>query len=163
MTETTLCYLTVNGKVLLLHRIRKKNDPNEGKWIGIGGKFEENEAPEDCALREFREETGLTLTEWRYRGIVTFVSDRWEGEHMHLFTATAAEGTLTRDCDEGVLQWVPVEQAGTLPTWEGDRVFLELLAREEPFFSLRLSYRGDTLTEARLNGTAVDPRRKEEN
>lgn len=152
MKNTSLCYIVRNGKVLLLHRTKKENDLNEGMWIGIGGKFEENESPEECVLREVREETGLTLTEYAYRGIVTFVSDRWEGEYMHLFTATDTEGTLIGACDEGDLEWVDQETFRTLPQWEGDRIFLDLLEQNEPFFSLKLVYEGSILRRAVLNG-----------
>ena len=151
MIETSLCYLKRgNGDTLLLHRVKKQQDLNRGKWIGIGGRFEEGESPEECALREFREETGLTLTSWRYRGIVTFVSNEAEGEHMHLFTADGYEGTLT-DCDEGVLAWVSEEEFSRLPQWEGDKIFLRLLEQDVPFFSLKLTYRGEHLREAVLN------------
>lgn len=152
MKNTSLCYIIQDGKVLLLHRTKKENDLNEGMWIGIGGKFEENESPEECVLREVREETGLTLTEYAYRGIVTFVSDRWEGEYMHLFTATDTEGTLIEACDEGDLEWVDRETFRTLPQWEGDRIFLDLLEQNVPFFSLKLEYEGSILRSAALNG-----------
>ncbi len=155
MKNTTLCYLYQKDEVLLLHRIKKENDLNEGMWIGIGGHFEENESPEECALREVKEETGLTMTEFRYRGIVTFVSDRYEGEYMHLFTATKTEGTMNRDCDEGELQWIKKAVFDTLPQWEGDKIFLKLLDEEEPFFSLKLEYEGSTLKKAILNGTVL--------
>ena len=151
MQNTTLCYLERDGAYLLLHRVKKEHDVNRDKWIGIGGHFEENESPEDCVRRETLEETGLRLTSWRYCGIVTFVSDRWEGEYMHLFHAEGFEGSL-KDCSEGVLEWVPKERMRTLPQWEGDRIFLDLMERRVPFFSLKLRYEGDTLREAVLNG-----------
>ncbi len=152
MRNTTLCYIHNNrGQTLLLHRVKKENDLNHDKWIGVGGKFEDKESPEECLLREVREETGLTLTSYRYRGIVTFVSDVWETEYMHLFTADGFVGTLTV-CDEGTLEWVDNDRVPTLPTWEGDRLFLQLLATETPFFSLKLQYEGDTLLYAALNG-----------
>ena len=137
MILSTLCYIEKDGCWLMLHRVKKKNDVNHDKWIGIGGKFEEGESPEDCLLRETREETGLTLTEYRFRGLVTFVSDEAPTEYMHLFTATGFTGTL-QECDEGTLEWVPIKQVETLPLWQGDRLFLELLQREERFFSLKL-------------------------
>ncbi len=152
MRNTTLCYLERGGKTLMLHRVKKELDENKDKWIGIGGKFEEGESPEDCLLREVREETGLTLTAWRYRGIVTFVSDQWGTEYMHLFTADAWEGRLRQDCDEGVLEWIDRERLLTLPIWEGDKIFLRLLDEGAPFFSLKLRYSGDRLAEAVLNG-----------
>ena len=151
MLNTTLCYIEQDGKYLMLHRVKKKNDINHDKWIGIGGKFEEKESPEDCALREVREETGLTLTSYAYRGLVTFVSDRYETEYMHLFTADGFTGELI-DCDEGTLEWVDKALVPTLPTWAGDRIFLDLLARDVPFFSLKLEYVGDTLVRAVLDG-----------
>ena len=151
MINTTLCYLERDGKYLMLHRVKKANDPSHDKWIGVGGKFEDGESPEECALRETREETGLTLTSYRYRGLVTFVSDRWETEYMHLFTADAWEGELTA-CDEGELVWVEKSRLSSLPIWEGDKLFFRLLDEDIPFFSLKLTYVGETLTSATLNG-----------
>ena len=153
MINTTLCYIQRGKDYLMLHRIKKQNDLNQDKWIGVGGKFEDKESPEDCLLREVREETGLTLTSYRYRGIVTFISDRWPTEYMHLFTADGWTGTL-KECDEGVLEWLPRRRLLELPHWEGDTIFLDLIAREDtPFFSLKLCYEGETLTQAVLNGT----------
>ena len=154
MRNTTLCYLEQDGQYLMLHRVKKSHDVNHGKWIGVGGKFEFQESPEDCLLREVREETGLTLKSWRYRGIVTFVYNDDEAEYMHLFTADGWTGTL-RDCAEGELRWVPRDEVGKLNLWEGDRIFLALLARDEPFFSLKLTYRGDDLVGAVLNGVPL--------
>lgn len=151
MKNTTLCYIERDGCYLLLHRTKKENDLNHDKWIGIGGKFEENESPEECLLREAREETGLTLTEYRYCGIVTFVSDLWEGEYMHLYHATGFTGDLI-DCDEGQLEWLPKEDFAKLPQWEGDKIFLKLMEERVSFFSLKLCYEGDRLTYAALNG-----------
>jgi 8-oxo-dGTP diphosphatase len=151
MLNTTLCYIEREGQYLMLHRVKKENDINHDKWIGIGGKFEDKESPEDCVLREVKEETGLTLTAYAYRGLVTFVSDRYETEYMHLFTACGFEGSLI-DCDEGTLEWVPKERVPDLPTWAGDRIFLNLLMGDAPFFSLKLCYEGDTLVRAVLNG-----------
>ena len=165
MILSTLCYIhrrpeqgtgPAEREVLMLHRTKKKNDLNHDKWIGIGGKFEDRESPEECLLREVREETGLYLTSWRYRGLVTFVSDQAETEYMHLFTADRFEGTLT-DCDEGELTWIRQEDFDALPQWEGDRIFLRLLAEEAPFFSLKLEYRGDHLVSAALNGIPLPP------
>ena len=153
--NTTLCYVEENGRYLMLHRTKKKNDPNENKWVGIGGKFEEGESPEDCLVREVKEETGLTLSSYSYRGIVTFVSDRYPTEYMHLFTARAESGELI-PCNEGELGWVEMEKVPSLPLWEGDRVFLRLLTTDRPFFSLKLTYRGDSLTAAVLDGKSVE-------
>ena len=154
MKNTTLCYIEQDGRYLMLHRVKKHQDPNAGKWIGVGGKFEENESPDECLVREVKEETGLTLTRWRCRGIVTFVSDEWPTEYMHLFTADGFEEQLA-DCDEGELAWVKKEDVPALRLWEGDRVFLELLTREEPFFLLKLIYRGEALAGAVLNGRTL--------
>lgn len=155
MINTTLCYIERNGSYLLLHRIKKKHDINRDKWIGIGGKFEEGESPEDCVRREVREETGLELQEPRYCGIVTFQSDEMaETEFMHLFRATRFSGEI-RDCDEGVLEWISKERFADLPHWDGDRIFLTLLDREAPFFSLKLTYRNGVLVEALLNEKAI--------
>ncbi len=152
MKNTTLCYLEKDGRYLMLHRIKKVNDENHDKWIGVGGKFEDRESPEDCVIREVLEETGLTLTDYRYRGIVTFVGDPpYETEYMHLFTGAGFTGELS-DCDEGVLEWVPKDRIPELPIWEGDKIFLDLLASDAPFFSLKLVYQGQRLASAVLNG-----------
>jgi len=151
MRMTTLCYIEQNGCWLMLHRVKKENDENRDKWVGIGGKFEEGESPEDCLLRECREETGLELTSYRYRGIVTFVSDIWGTEYMHLFTADAFIGELS-ECPEGIPEWVPFDRVEKLPIWEGDRVFFRLLRENAPFFSLKLVYQGEKLAQVVLNG-----------
>lgn len=152
--NTTLCYLRRGEDYLMLHRVKKQNDVNQDKWIGVGGKFEADESPEDCLLREVREETGLNLTRYQYRGIVTFVSERWVTEYMHLFTADGFQGELT-ECDEGDLQWVSRDFVDALPTWEGDHIFLNLLWQDAPFFLLTLRYRGDQLIEAVLDGKKI--------
>ncbi len=154
MLNTTLCYIERDGKYLMLHRVKKENDLNHDKWVGVGGKFEPDESPDECLLREVREETGLTLTDYRCRGIITFVSDRWETEYMYLYTAAGFTGTLT-DCDEGTLEWVDKAAAARLPSWEGDRIFFRLLEEDAPFFSLKLCYEGDALVYAALNGAAL--------
>lgn len=154
MISSTLCYIERDGKYLMLHRVKKKVDANKDKWIGVGGRFEEGESPEDCVCREVCEETGLTLTDFTYRGLVTFVSDKWEGEFMHLFTATGYTGSI-KECDEGVLEWISKEDLMKLPMWEGDRIFLELIAAPSPFFSLKLRYEGEHLAGAWLNGKAI--------
>ena len=156
MQNTTLCYIERNGAYLMLHRVRKENDANRDKWIGIGGHFQENESPEDCVCREAFEETGLRLLRPRYVGIVTFVSDRWEGEYMHLFHSEDFHGSL-RECDEGSLEWIEKSALASLPDlWEGDRIFLRMMENNEPFFSLKLCYRGDLLTGAELNGRVME-------
>ncbi len=154
MHNSTLCYLVKDGKVLMLHRVKKKNDINHDKWIGIGGKFEPEEAPEECILREAKEETGLTLTSWRCRGVVTFLQEGGEGEYMYLFTADDFTGELI-ECDEGDLQWVSMEFLDALPKWEGDQIFLDLLWQDAPFFLLTLRYQGDRLVEAVLDGKKI--------
>ena len=160
MINSTLCYLeNEKGEYLMLHRIKKKNDTNQDKWIGIGGKFEDRESPEECILREVREETGLTLNSYRYAGIITFVSDRWETEYMHLFHSTSWEGNI-RECDEGVLEWIHKNDLAALPQWEGDRIFLRLMDENIPFFSLKLQYRGEVLEYAALNGKPMEIGRK---
>lgn len=154
MLNTTLCYLERGDEYLMLHRTKKAQDPNRDKWIGVGGKFREGESPEECLLRETREETGLTLTDYRYRGLVTFVSDRWPGEYMHLFTATGWTGE-PHPCDEGELAWIKKRDLLSLPLWEGDKLFLKLLDTEAPFFSLKLQYEGERLARAALNGIPI--------
>lgn len=154
MMNTTLCHIEQDGKYLMLHRVKKKNDINENKWIGIGGKFEDKESPEDCVKREVLEETGLTLKSLHYRGIVTFVTDRYPTEWMHIFTSDSFEGTI-KECEEGELEWIDKKELLSLPIWEGDKIFLRLLDTSAPFFSLKLTYIGSTLTEAILNGESV--------
>ena len=150
---TTLCYLEKNGCYLMMHRNKKKEDANKEKWIGIGGHFEEGESPEECLVREVREETGLLLRRFRFRGLVTFVSDRWDTEYMCLYTGSAGEDApVCPECTEGELKWIAKEEIGNLNLWEGDRIFLRLLAREVPFFSLKLCYEGDHLKKAVLDG-----------
>ena len=154
MLNTTLCYVTRGDEVLMLHRVKKKNDINKDKWIGIGGKFEGEESPDECLLREAKEETGLTLTSWQCRGVVTFISEGEIGEYMYLFTADGFEGALA-DCNEGDLQWVKRDFLDSLPKWEGDQIFLDLLWQDAPFFLLKLRYRDNHLLEAVLNGQRI--------
>lgn len=146
MENTTLCYIEKDGKYLMLLRNKKAVDINKNKWIGVGGKFEEGESPEECLLREVKEETGLTLLDYELRGIVTFVSDEWGCEYMYLFTADQFEGELM-ECNEGELRWIPKSEVLKLNIWEGDRSFLSLLAEESPFFTMKLCYRGDELVD----------------
>ena len=149
---TTLCYIEKDDSYLMLHRIKKENDLNKDKWIGVGGKFEENETPEECLLREVKEETGLTLTSYQLRGVITFISDEWGSEYMFLYTADGYEGQLRedkmQDCEEGVLTWVPKKEIESLNLWEGDKIFFRLLDTEKRFFSLKLRYKGDKLVES---------------
>ena len=151
MLQTTLCYIEKDDSYLLLHRVSKKNDANKDKWIGIGGKFEDKESPEDCLLREAKEETGLTLTSYRLRGIVTFVSNEYPTEYMFLYTADGYEGEIGA-CKEGTLEWVKKKDMYSLNLWEGDKIFLKLLEEEYPFFSLKLSYEGDKFVSGVLDG-----------
>ena len=155
MFNTTLCYITRGDEVLMLHRVKKEKDVNKDKWIGIGGKFLDGETPDECLLREAKEETGLTLTSWKCRGVVTFLTNGpWDGEYMYLFTADGFAGELA-ECDEGELRWVKQDFLNTLPQWEGDKIFLDLLWQDAPFFLLKLRYEGDTLAEAVLNGNKI--------
>lgn len=151
LLETTLCYLEREGCYLMLHRVKKDKDVNRDKWIGVGGKFEPGETALACAVREVREETGYTMVAPRYRGMVDFYNPPWPAERMHLYTCYEFTGT-EHSCDEGELAWVPKEQVPALPVWQGDRIFLELLAQGAPFFHLALYYAGDTLTRAVLDG-----------
>ena len=151
MKNTTLCYIEHNGKYLMLHRTKKKNDENQDKWIGVGGKFEAEESPYDCARREIKEETGLENLSLSYRGIVTFVSDEYGTEYMHLFTADAESEKIDVACDEGELVWIEKSEIYKLPIWEGDKIFLKLLDTEDRFFSLKLVYEGDKLVSHSLD------------
>ena len=152
---TTLCYIEQDDKYLMMHRVKKENDVNKDKWIGVGGHFEAGESPEECLLREVKEETGLTLTEWKFRGLVSFLSDKWPDEYMCLYTATGFTGEMI-PCSEGTLEWVEKSKVTELPIWEGDKIFLRLLAEDQGFFSLKLRYEGDTLKEAVLDGTVLE-------
>lgn len=154
---TTLCYIEKEDCYLMLHRVRKENDVNKDKWIGVGGHFEQAESPEECLIREVKEETGLTLTSWQFRGLVTFHADEWPVEYMCLFTADAFEGELI-SCNEGTLEWVPKTQVEQLNLWEGDKIFLRLLTERKEFFSLKLRYEGDHLAEWSLDGKKQEMR-----
>lgn len=151
MELTTLCYIEKDDSYLMLHRISKKNDVNKDKWIGVGGHFESGESPEDCLLREVKEETGLTLTSYQFRGILTFLFNENEAEYICLYTADSFEGEM-KSCDEGILEWIPKSRISELNLWEGDKLFLALLDRNEPFFSMKLVYQGDTLIDCEVNG-----------
>lgn len=154
MELTTLCYIEKDESYLMLHRVSKKHDVNKDKWIGVGGHFEQGESPEDCLLREVKEETGLTLKSYRFRGILTFNFNDNESEYICLYTADKFEGEL-RDCDEGTLEWVPKREIHNLNLWEGDMIFFDLLNQDVPFFSLKLQYQGDILIGYELNGTKI--------
>ncbi len=145
MKHTTVCYIEKDNRYLMIHRVKKKNDANQDKWIGIGGKLEEGESPYDCIKREVKEETNLALGEIAYKGFITFVSDQFGTEYMHLFKSTDFNGEICDNCDEGVLEWIPKGDLLKIPMWEGDKIFLELLDKDVPFFSLKLVYQGDTL------------------
>lgn len=151
---TTLCYIEKDECYLMLHRVKKAVDINKDKWIGIGGHLEEGESPEECLVRETREETGLELTDYSLRGVITFVTDSYPTEYMFLYTAAGFSGTLL-SCDEGDLEWVPIKDVEKLPIWEGDKVFFRLLREQEKFFSLKLRYEGEKLVETKLNGQPV--------
>ncbi len=154
MKLTTLVYLERAGEYLMLHRTKKENDINREKWIGVGGKFEAGESPEDCMRREVKEETGYTVTSFRLRGIVTFLSDEAPAEYMFLYTVDGWTGE-EQVCDEGELAWIRREELRRLSMWEGDRIFLRLLEQEHPFFSLKLTYTGERLTSAVLDGRVI--------
>lgn len=142
MRRSTLCYIEKDGKVLLLYRNKKENDPNEGKWIGVGGKIEEGETPDTCVIREVREETGLILTDYSYCGKVRFISEAWDEEEMYLFSATGFTGEISRDCDEGELSWVEKDRVADLPMWEGDRYFLKEMTDGRRDIDMTLVYKG---------------------
>ena len=154
MINSTLCYLERGDEYLMLHRVKKVHDMNHDKWIGVGGKFEEGESREGCILRGALEGTGLTLTECRYRGLVTFVSYLYPTEYMHLFTANRWTGQ-PHPCDEGELAWITKADLLSLPLWEGDKIFLKLLDTDRPFFSLKLKYEGEKLVLAVLDGKEI--------
>ena len=155
MKLTTLCYIERNNAYLMLHRVSKKHDVNKDKWIGVGGHFEPGESPEECVLREVKEETGLTLTSWKFRGFITFSSEGWEDEYISLFTADGFTGEQMA-CDEGVLEWVGKEDVLNLNLWEGDKIFFRLMNEGRPFFSLKLSYQGNRLVYAALDGRELE-------
>lgn len=148
---TTLCYIENNGEYLMLHRNKKEKDINKGKWIGIGGHFNLNESPEECLFREVMEETEIELESWRLRGVITFKTESMDCEYMYLYTAACSEKKLI-DCDEGELKWIKKEDIPKLNMWSGDYIFFDLIKKDLPFFSLKITYNGDELVEAVLNG-----------
>ena len=152
---TTLCYIEKDDAYLMLHRVKKDVDINRDKWIGVGGHFLPDETPEECLLREVKEETGLTLTSFKFRGIVSFLSDEWHTEYMCLYTADGFTGEM-HACDEGELEWMKKCDIPGLNLWEGDKIFLKLLVEREDFFSLKLRYEGERLVEAVLDGEPYD-------
>lgn len=151
MILSTLCYIEKEECYLVLHRVSKQNDPNKDKYIGIGGKFEAGESPQECLLREVKEETGLTLTQYQFRAIITFVSDQWETEYMHLFTAPCPKEGVIGTCTEGKLLWVDKEELLGMNLWEGDKIFLKLLQERNDFFSLKLCYQGEKLVDWKID------------
>lgn len=159
MELTTLCYIEKEDSYLMLHRVSKKNDVNKDKWIGVGGHFEAGESPEDCLLREVKEETGLKLTSYRFRGILTFLFNENEAEYICLYTADGFEGEM-KPCDEGTLEWVQKSKISELNLWEGDKLFFELLEKNKPFFSMKLTYQGDMLVDCELNGDKILTKRE---
>ena len=146
MKNVTLCYIEKNGKYLLLHRTKKENDLNKDKWIGVGGKFEDKESPEECVVREVKEETGLTLNSYELRCVVTFVSNEWETEYMYVFTSNDFTGKLI-ECKEGELEWIDKEKVRNMPTWEGDKIFLDRILEDTPFFTAKVEYEGEKLVD----------------
>lgn len=162
MVLTTLCYIENEDSYLMLHRVKKEKDVNKDKWIGVGGKFEPGESPEECLLREVREETGLWLTSYRLRGILTFLSEGWESEYIFLYTADGYEGEIG-ECMEGTLKWVKKTDIEDLNLWEGDKIFFRLLNKNVPVFSMKLSYAGDVLKEVILDGKRIIPEVSESN
>ena len=149
MLLTTVCYIEKDGKYLMLHRTKKNNDINQGKWIGVGGKIEEGESPEECVIREVKEETGLTLKNYTLRGLITYNFEENESEYMYIFTSNGFEGELT-ECQEGELAWIEKEKITTLNLWEGDKVFLEKIKNKSNFFTMKMKYNGDTLLECKV-------------
>ena len=151
---TTLCYIENEDSYLMMHRVKKEKDINKDKWVGVGGHFELDETPEECLLREVKEETGLTLTSWKLRGVITFMTDVYQTEYMFLYTADGYEGEMI-ECNEGNLEWVKKSDVYKLPIWEGDKVFFRLMEEGAECFSLKLRYEGNTLAEAVLNGKEI--------
>ena len=149
MILSTLCYIEKDGKYLMLHRTKKKNDINKNKWLGVGGRFEEGESPEECIVREVKEETGLTLKNYQLRGIVTYISNKWETEYMYVFTSNDFTGELI-ECNEGDLQWIDKKEVTKLNTWEGDKIFVEKLQNDSSFFTVKFEYDGDKLVKYNL-------------
>ncbi|MFI3283629.1 MAG: 8-oxo-dGTP diphosphatase [Erysipelotrichaceae bacterium] len=151
--NTSLCYIEKENQYLMLHRNKKAADLNQGKWIGVGGKFENNETPEACMIREVWEETNLHVLSYEYKGIVTFCYDEMI-EYMHLFKVTKFEGEVSSS-DEGTLKWIDKQAVYDLNLWEGDRYFLPLLEEKRAFFSMKLVYNKDKLIEVVLDGKRI--------
>ena len=144
MRLTTICYIEQDGNYLMLHRTKKENDQSHDKWLGVGGKFDKDESPDECILREVKEETGLTLTSYQLRGVMTFVSDIWETEYMFIYTADEFEGELA-ECSERDLQWIKKTEVMNLKLWEGDKIFLKKLIDGDGFFTVKMEYEGEKL------------------
>lgn len=149
MILSTLCYIEKDDKYLMLHRTKKKNDINKDKWLAVGGKFEKNESPEECIIREVWEETGLKLKSYKLRCIVTYVSTNWETEYMYVFTSNDFTGDII-ECNEGDLQWIDKNEVIKLNTWEGDKIFVERLQNKDNFFTVKFEYDGETLVKYEL-------------
>ncbi len=154
MRNTTLCYIEKDNKYLMMHRVKKENDINKDKYIGIGGHFEKDESPEECLTREVKEETGLTLNSFKLRGVITFICDKWQTEYMFLYTSNDFSGIIS-DCNEGDLVWIDKKEVYNLPIWEGDKIFFKLLEERQDFFTLKLKYQGETLIETKIDGKLV--------
>ena len=144
MINSSICYIEKDGKYLMLHRTKKENDINKEKWIGVGGKFEDKESPEECIIREVKEETGLTLNSYKLRCIVTYISNNWETEYMYVFTSDDFSGEII-ECNEGDLEWIDKDEIFNLNLWEGDKIFLDKIKKDDTFFTMKFNYDGDTL------------------
>lgn len=149
MVVSTLCYLEKDNKYLMLLRNKKEKDVNEGKWIGVGGKCEKGESPEECVIRETFEETGIKLESLKMRGVMTFASEGWEDEYIFVYTSDKFSGHIT-ECNEGELAWIDKDKIMDLNLWNGDRIFLDIMINSDKLFSIKLSYKGDDIVDKQL-------------